>query len=650
MTGTIVMPGKKILVVDNHPVVLKFMRNLLEKEGHEVVTADSGLTALDILKTFTPNLGFIDLVMPNIDGEKLCRIIRKTPELKGMALIIVSGIAADEEIDFTSFGADACIAKGPFHQMGRHVLEVVERLECGNWGSPQAGTIGVEALFPREITKELLSVKRDFEMILETMTQGILEITTAGRIIYVNPSAASLVNTPEEKLLSTRLTDLFQESERQRVETLLRELRSSGTCVYDNAPLVLNGRLVLVKILPVTRGHARAIVMFDDVTERIQMQHELQKVQKIEALGTLAGGIAHAFNNLLMVIIGNISLAKMHAGVDRKLCEKLELAEQAIVKARELTNELLPFSTGGAPIRTVAGITELIEEVCTSTLEESGTRCQITISKELRPVSADLTQIRQVIAGLIANADEAMPNGGLVEVRAENVSSNDNPMLSLKQGEYVKISVRDRGCGIAEEHLARVFDPYFTTKQMGRGLGLAAAYSIIDKHSGGIAVHSDVDRGTTFCVYLPAVVDQSPAQIASELHAKMAKSKVLVMDDEEAIRDVTGQMLRNMGYSVSFASDGAEAIRLYQEAHEAGDSYGIVLMDLTIPGGMGGKEAVRDLLRIDREANVIVCSGYGSDPVMSQYNEYGFRGVLHKPYNMRELQNALLKFNLESMH
>jgi len=632
----------RILVVDNHPVILKFMTSLLQKEGYRVITAEDGLSALDVLKDFVPHVIFVDLIMPNIGGEKLCRIIRSMPELKDTYVAILSGIAADEEIEFARFGANACIAKGPFGQMARHVLAAVNEASSGSNGQSKGRPLGSENLQPRQVTRELLAVKKHFEIVLDSMAEGILEVTRETRIVYSNPAALSLIGVPEPELLTTRLADLFEGDDRPRLQGFLESAASSSPRALDDKPFTLRGRQVSVKALPIKDEANKTIVMLTDITEQKRIQKQLQQARKIEAIGTLAGGIAHAFNNALTVIIGNIALAKKYADRDSKVLKKLEEAEIASLKARDLTHRLMPFSDDSTPVRHVASIEEAVRNGCGSALAGTASRCEISIPEGLWWVRGNPDQIRQAIHNVVINAVEATLSDGIVNVSAENYVSAKADELHLQPGQYVKISVQDRGAGIPEECLPKVYDPYFTTKEMGRGLGLATAYSFISKHDGLITASSEPRSGTTFFIYLPAVPPSACRAGEPNPPSNGAKGKVLVMDDDETVREILGEALSALGYQSRFAAEGREAIGAYTLAKESGEPFDAVIMDLTISKGMGGMEAIQRLLKIDPQAKAIVSSGYADDPAMLDYAKYGFRGGLDKPFRVKDL-NALLE-------
>jgi len=391
-------------------------------------------------------------------------------------------------------------------------------------------------------------------------------------------------------------------------------------------------------------GEVTGVVEFvRDITERKRTEQELTKIQKLESLGILAGGIAHDFNNLLTAVLGNITLAKIDMESESRPFEFLSDAEKTCLRANDLTGQLLTFAKGGAPIRKTAVIANLIKDSAGFAVRGSKARCDFLIPDDLWPAMIDEGQISQVINNLAINADQAMPEGGIIELSAENFvveEGSEKQGLPLEDGKYIKISVKDDGIGISTEHLPKIFDPYFTTKQQGSGLGLATSYSIIKQHNGHIAAESELGTGTTFSVYLPS--SEEPIEehkVEKEIVA--GRGKILFMDDEEAVRITAGRMLERLGYKVEFASDGDEAVRFYKKAKKSGGPFDAAIIDLTIPGGMGGRETIKKLLEVDPDVKAIVSSGYSSDPVMANYEEYGFSNVLVKPYLMEELSEKL---------
>jgi PAS domain S-box-containing protein len=378
-----------------------------------------------------------------------------------------------------------------------------------------------------------------------------------------------------------------------------------------------------------------------DVTESRRLEEELRKVQKLESLGVLAGGIAHDFNNLLTGIMGNISLAKVLINPQDKAFRRLDEAEKAVWRARDLTQQLLTFSKGGAPVRKTSSIEQIVMDSASFVLRGSNVRCEFMVPHNVWPVEADEGQMNQVINNLIINSDQAMPDGGVIKVRIENLLDGQGDPLPMKEGRYVRVSIEDHGVGIPEEYLQKIFDPYFTTKQKGSGLGLATAYSIIKSHDGYISVESKVGAGTTFHVYIPASEKGPQATGVTKDASIKGSGRILVMDDEEIIREVAEEILGHLGYRVVVCCDGAEALEEYRKAAESGDPFAAVIMDLTVPGGMGGKETMKRLQELDSKVIGIVSSGYSNDPILAHYREYGFSGVAAKPYNMEDLGREL---------
>lgn len=378
-----------------------------------------------------------------------------------------------------------------------------------------------------------------------------------------------------------------------------------------------------------------------DVTEHKKIEEELLKAEKLESIGVLAGGLAHDFNNILTAVLGNISLAGLMTAAGDRVHERLAAAERACLRARDLTQQLLTFSRGGAPVKKTTSITGLVKEWAGFALSGSNVRCEYSIPDHLWPVEVDESQFSRVVQNLTINAQQAMPNGGVITVKAENVVMDGHGTLPLLPGKYVRLEISDSGVGIPQDNLSKIFDPYFTTKPHGNGLGLATAYSIIKRHGGHIDVESTVAVGTILTVYLPAAVAQVAArrQIVDAL--PLNKLRVLVMDDEEIIREVAREMLADLGCEADLARDGAEAIELFKQARDAGRPFDVLIMDLTVPGGMGGDEAIKSLLRIDPDVTAVVSSGYSTDPVMAEYLRYGFRGVIAKPYKIDELAQTL---------
>jgi len=395
--------------------------------------------------------------------------------------------------------------------------------------------------------------------------------------------------------------------------------------------------------------------IFFDITERRQMQEELLKAKKLESVGILAGGIAHDFNNLLTIILGNIELAEDDIKPEVGISECLAEAKKASIQAQALTKQLITFSKGGVPVKKIGSIGNLVKETTDYSLSGSNVRCDFLISHDLWPVEFDEGQMKHAIKNMIDNAVESMPDVGKLHVRAENFNITAEPSLPLLEGRYVKISIRDHGVGIPEKHLSQIFDPYFSTKEMGiqkgMGLGLEITYSIINRHDGYITVESEVGVGTTFTLFLPAhekeIRELKPLKTHKPEKPSIRTGRILVMDDEESIRKLSKRRLSILGYESELAKDGTQAIEMYKKSMDSGQPFDAVILDLTVKGGMGGKDAIKALLEIDPQVKAIVSSGYSNDPAITNFRAYGFTGALPKPNTNKELIAVLKNITKE---
>ncbi len=479
---------------------------------------------------------------------------------------------------------------------------------------------------------------------LVELTPDAIVVHCDGKIVFANAATCKLLGVSglkdvEGKLLLDFLHPDYWDMARERIRQTVEEGRIGP--LAEEKIIKPNGETVDVEVLatPFTfQGRPAVQVVVRDITGRKKLEEEFLKNSKLESLGILAGGIAHDFNNILTVILGNINLARSAASTETRLFAKLEEIEKASLEARSLTQQLLTFAKGGMPVRKTISVSSLIREATTFALSGSNVRCEFFIQAELWPAAVDEGQISQVINNLIINAKQAMPEGGTVRVFAENVvlppggGLNGTPVR-----QFLKISFIDEGIGITAENLSKIFDPYFTTKENGSGLGLATVYSIIKKHDGYVLVKSEEGAGTCFEVYLPSSEGKVSVPVSGGRKTLAGSGRVLVMDDEDKVIEVVVQMLNHLGYEAEYARDGSKAVEMYHEALEAGHGFDAVLMDLTVPGAMGGKEAIGALLKLDPEVKAVVASGYADDPVLTRYQEYGFKGCVAKPFSIEEL-------------
>lgn len=381
-----------------------------------------------------------------------------------------------------------------------------------------------------------------------------------------------------------------------------------------------------------------------DVTDRKEAEEEMLRARKLDSIGLLAGGIAHDFNNLLGIIQGYIDLASRSMNSPEKIEKYFQKATNATIQAADLTQQLLTFSKGGEPIKKAADVLDIIYQSTDFSLHGSNIKVDYNYQSDLWPADVDSGQISQVIQNLAINARQAMSDGGNLEILCNNcIVSESDSNAKVAPGKYIKVSVKDDGIGIPEDMIDSIFDPYFTTKQEGDGLGLALSYSILKKHNGNITAESTVGEGTTFTLYLPVSEEQtSIAGTTSTLVTNDIKNaRIMIMDDDAMLREISEEMLHNLGYKVTQSPDGSNALIQYQEAMDTDDNIDLVIMDLTIPSGIGGKEAIKMIQKIDPDVKVLVSSGYCNDPVMAHYNDYGFMGAVKKPYSQDELGAAV---------
>lgn len=622
------MAKAQIMIVEDESIVAKDLQNMLERIGYDIpAVVASGEAAIKKAAGTHLDLVLMDIMLRGeMDGVEAAEQLRTRSRVP---VIYLTAYADDDTLQRAKITEPYGYITKPFEERELHVsIEM--------------------ALYKHKAERELRESEYRFRQMAENIKDGLM-IIEHGKAVYANDRACEIFGYPGNELAELTGLDVIAPEEKERFQQIMSEARQTGVipkemeiwivrkdgtrrCVHGRYSTSRENGKILGRYLVIT-----------DITERKRMEADRDRASRLESIAILAGGIAHDFNNILTAILGNISLARIYEDTDR-ISERLIESEKACMQAKNLTEQLLTFSKGGAPVKKIASVKELLKNATSFALRGSNVSHELSIPDDLWPAEIDGGQISRVIQNLVINADQSMPEGGAIKVQAENVVVDAKDNLPLKDGKYVKISIQDGGIGIPEEYLQRIFDPYFSTKQKGSGLGLATVYSVIKNHDGYITVDSQVGIGSTFHVYFPASPGQPPVEEEEEnveINPVAGEGRVLVMDDEENIRELVKEMLGSLGYEVTTAMDGAEAIELYRDARDSGQPFDAVITDLTVPGGMSGKEAIQQLVKIDPGVKAIVSSGYSNDPIMANFREYNFHGAIAKPYRTRELSILL---------
>lgn len=646
------MKKARILIVEDEAIVAEDLENLIIDFGYEMVGSVVGADdAIQQAIEHRPDLILMDIMLKgNKNGIDAANEIKDMLKIPIIFLTAYSDLKLIEEAKNTE--PYAFIVK-PFQDK-----QVIASIEM--------------ALSRSQIEKKLFQSEEIYHTLIDNIQDGLFLIQD-GKLKFVNEAFSRIPGYTVDEVLGMEFQDFVAPEDRDMVvdryvrmmkgEKVLSNYEFHGirknekkrTTIYlVCSPIMYQGKpAVLGTVKDITKRkqlEEQMQLINDELEERIierttelkQTYKQLYHAQKMESVGILAGGIAHDFNNLLTVILGNISLAKSDIDPEDRVFNVLLEAEDASLRAKDLTQELLTFSKGGEPIKRTISIAKLIKDTVNFTIRGTNVTCKFEIPDNLYNIDGDDVQITQVISNIIINADQAMLEGGTIRVRCENVTiSSENENTTLPENKnFIRISIEDHGTGMPKEQISLIFDPFFTTKEKGSGLGLATAYSIIKKHGGQITVESEVGAGSTFYIYLPAAQKKVSPKADVDVIEKPSEGsgeRILVMDDDENIRFLLSEIMTSYGYMTESACDGAQAIELYKKAYESTNQFDLVILDLTIPAGIGGKETIKELIKIDPDVKGIVSSGYSNDAIMANYRQYGFSGVISKPYRPDDL-------------
>jgi PAS domain S-box-containing protein len=650
---------------------IELLRNITEKKRSEKALQEAN-AKLEALVNAIPDM----VAFKDTQGRHLV-VNKAVGEALGLPREEILG-RVNEEL-FPADAAAMCRASDEQAMNGRGPLHFEESM-TGNGGGniyldtikcpiyDEQGSLSGVVIVSRDITdrkraeEQIKASEKRLRDITANLGVGVYVLDEKGKIIFMNPMAEQLWGWSLEELQEKGVHDLVHCRRADGIALPLEECPILGVIKHglpysskDEVFVRKDGTIfpISVTVTPLLEeGRVVAsVTAFRDITAEKQLEAELSKIQKLESVGILAGGIAHDFNNLLQAILGSTSLARLNFEQNDvgKIPHFLKQAEDAAEAAKELSFRLLTFAKGGAPVKTIASVEEIVGKSISLSLSGSSIACEINLPQDLPSIEVDTSQIMQVFNNILINAKEAMPRGGTIHIGAKRVRiSEDSPFL-LKKGEYLHISIQDSGCGIPQENLPRIFDPYFSMKERGSrkgsGLGLSISMAIVRKHEGHISVESRQGQGTTFHIHLPASSEPSPV-LKSEGTGRPSISgkRILFMDDDERVRRLVKEMMASLGCEVECARHGEEALALFMEAQDEGKPFAGVVLDLTVKGGMGGATAVAGLQEIDPQVRVVISSGYADNPVVRHYREYGFIGALPKPFTLDQLQELIAEF------
>ena len=619
----------KILLIDDDRVFLKYLTRQLETAGHDVVTAGDGISALTLLTDITPDIIFLDLILPKIDGDKLCRIIRKMDHLANCHLVVISAVVAEMGSDFADIGADSYIAKGPFATVAEHVMAVVEASSAPKEWNKSQQVLGLEHVSPRQLTRELLSRNQHLKTILESMEEGIIEIVE-GVVVYANSAAVRLFALPLEKILAANPNNLFDVKDRSRVAELLDADDGKMVEIGENRPVELGGRLVTIRSFRIGSDSKGSIILISDITDRKRLEIQLQHAQKMEAIGTIASGVAHNFRNSLTGILVNSQVIQENYPDNPELMEIVGRINTSVKKGAHLIERLMQFSRKQIVrefqrvdfVTVIVGIYQIIRKSFNDNID-----IRLNLHQSL-PIIGDQTGLSLVLMNLFSNARDAMPNGGVLEIDA------------LRDGATAVVKICDSGEGMDVETCKKCFDPFFTTKDVGKGtgLGLSTSYGIIRGHDGEISVESAPQKGTTFLLRLP-LADRGEKSDHGDHHdiLKGNGQTILVFDETDKEQTSVRDVLECIGYRPVVTTVEDDMLNQYKNIRPQA-----ILLDINSPA-KNGTSCADKILSLDPAANIAIFSdNVAEETALSGKGSHGgIKGYLGKPVDVAELSRLL---------
>ncbi len=644
------MPGGNILIVEDEYLIAEVIKTRLESSGYLVpAIVSSGSEAVKKAMNLAPDLILMDIVLKgDMDGVQAAERIRSHQDVP---IIFITAHTDEETLRRAKVTGPFGYLTKPIndrqliinieialyrHRYERERTELIRRLE--------------KEISERRSAEERLRESEElYRVLVNSSPDVILRFDRECRHVFANSIVEKYSPLPADGMLGRTHKELgFPDDMCDFWEKSIRSVFDTGEPLEQQFELEMEGNTIVFdwRLLPefgADGGVNSVMSVSRDITELRRIEDERNRADRLESIGTLAGGIAHDYNNLLAAILGNIALVKMNTEEGSEDHMSLDEAEQAAFRARDLTRQFLTFSKGGAPVRTPMRVDSLVRDAVSVSLKETNVSVEFDVDDGLMMAEIDGGQIAQAVSAVVRNAVEAMPGGGRITVRMKNASTGDLPSVPLAPGPYVVVSITDTGPGIDPKVLPGIFDPYCSTKKGAAGLGLTTAYSIAARHGGVITAESEPDSGCTIHIHLPALPsgDEKAAGDRPVTTFDRPFGDILVMDDEAAVRRVVARMLESFGCSVATAADGGEAVSRYRERFDAGNPFDAVIMDLTVPGGMGGSEAVRRIREFDPGVCAIVATGYSNDPVVGQYKTYGFSGYILKPFRPDDLKKLI---------